>query len=177
MLVYLCSTLYRWAGAGRKRGMYFMGSIMRRSFTLVSLRGPVGWILFGLVWTLAVAGVVFKSFAVGRFAAASAIDYRFHGWVVIFAVHPLIHAINPHGLLWLGAGGLAYTLGIVFSRWIGLPASTLDGKCLCWQKRCALLPIPFYVVKPAGELCQTAFCTAIRLPTLLLGWICYQTFD
>jgi hemolysin III len=64
--------------------------------------------------TLAVAGVVFKSFAVGRFAVASAVVYLFQGWVVIFAVHPLMHAISPHGLIWLLAGGLAYTLGIVF---------------------------------------------------------------
>ena len=83
-------------------------------FTLVSLRGPVGWILFSIVWTLAIAGVVFKSFAVGRFAVASAIVYLFQGWVVIFAVRPLIHAISPQGLIWLGAGGLAYTFGIVF---------------------------------------------------------------
>ncbi len=67
-----------------------------------------------IVWTLAIAGVIFKSFAVGRFAVASAAVYLFQGWVVIFAARPLMDAISPHGLIWLGAGGLAYMLGIVF---------------------------------------------------------------
>ena len=83
-------------------------------FTLVSLHGPVGWVLFGVVWTLAVAGVIFKSLAVGLFAVASALVYLFQGWFIVFAARPLLHAIGWHGIAWLGAGGLAYTLGIVF---------------------------------------------------------------
>jgi hemolysin III len=80
----------------------------------VSLRGPAGWTLFGIVWALAIAGIVFKSFAVDRFAVASVLVYLFQGWVVVFAARPLVHAISPHGLLWLAAGGAAYTLGIIF---------------------------------------------------------------
>jgi hemolysin III len=63
---------------------------------------------------MALAGIVFKCFAVGRFEVASALAYLFQGWVVVFAVRPLIHAIGWYGMLWLGAGGVAYTLGIVF---------------------------------------------------------------
>jgi hemolysin III len=63
---------------------------------------------------MAIAGVIFKSFAVDRFAVASALVYLFQGWFVVFAARPLLHTIGWHGMMWLGAGGLAYTLGIAF---------------------------------------------------------------
>jgi hemolysin III len=66
------------------------------------------------VWGLAAAGVIFKSFAVDRYQVASALVYLFQGWFVVVAARPLIQAIGWHGIMWLGAGGLAYTLGIVF---------------------------------------------------------------
>ncbi len=123
VLVYICSTLYHSLVRTRARHLFHVldhGAIYLliagtyTPFTLVSLRGPVGWTLFGIVWTLAIAGVIFKSFAVGQFEIASAGVYLFQGWVVVFAARPLIHAISPQGLIWLGAGGLAYTFGIVF---------------------------------------------------------------
>jgi hemolysin III len=123
VLVYLCSTLYHSLVRTRARhvfhvldhsAIYLLIAGTYTPFTLVSLRGPVGWTLFAIVWALAIAGIIFKSFAIGRFAVASAVVYLFQGWIVIFAVRPLMHAISPHGLLWLGAGGIAYTLGIVF---------------------------------------------------------------
>ena len=123
VLVYLCSTLYHSLVRTRARhvlhvldhsAIYLLIAGTYTPFTLVSLRGPVGWSLFAIVWTLAIAGIIFKSFAVGRFEVASAVVYLFQGWIVIFAARPLMHAISPHGLLWLGAGGVAYTLGIVF---------------------------------------------------------------
>ena len=63
---------------------------------------------------LAVAGVIVKSFAVGRYEVASALVYLLQGWLIVFAAQPLVHAIGWHGLAWMGAGGLAYTLGILF---------------------------------------------------------------
>jgi hemolysin III len=83
-------------------------------YCLVTLRGPWGWTLFGVVWALAVAGVIFKSFAVGRFEVASALVYLGQGWFVVIAVVPLVQTLGWHGMMWLGAGGVAYTLGIVF---------------------------------------------------------------
>jgi len=71
-------------------------------------------VLFGFVWTLAVAGVVFKSLLIERFAVASALVYLLQGWVIVFAIRPLFQAIGGHGLAWLVAGGIFYTLGIVF---------------------------------------------------------------
>ena len=123
VLVYLCSTLYHSLVRTRARhvfhvldhsAIYLLIAGTYTPFTLVSLRGAVGWTLFAIVWTLAIAGIIFKSFAVGRFAAASTIVYLFQGWVVVFAARPLIHAIGPQGLLWLGVGGAAYTLGVIF---------------------------------------------------------------
>ena len=123
VLVYVCSTLYHSLVRTRARhvfqvldhsAIYLLIAGTYTPFTLVSLRGPVGWVLFGIVWTLAVAGVIFKSIAVGKFAVASTLVYLFQGWFVVFAAHPLLQAIGWHGVMWLGAGGLAYTLGVVF---------------------------------------------------------------
>jgi hemolysin III len=123
VLVYLCSTLYHSLVRTRARhvfhvldhsAIYLLIAGTYTPFTLVSLRGPLGWFVFAVEWSLALAGVVFKSFAVDRFAVASAAVYLFQGWFIVFAARPLIHAIGWHGLLWLAAGGLAYTLGIVF---------------------------------------------------------------
>jgi hemolysin III len=123
VLVYVCSTLYHSLVRTRARhvlqvldhsAIYLLIAGTYTPFTLVSLRGRVGWILFGVVWSLAVAGVIFKSFAVNRFAVASALVYLFQGWLIVFAGQPVLHALGWHCVLWLGAGGLAYTGGIVF---------------------------------------------------------------
>ena len=123
VLVYVCSTLYHSLVRTRARhvfqvldhaAIYLLIAGTYTPFTLVSLRGTTGWLLFAFVWTLAVAGVIFKSFAVGRFAVASALVYLLQGWVIVFAGHQLFNAVGLHGVLWLAAGGLAYTLGIVF---------------------------------------------------------------
>jgi hemolysin III len=123
VLVYVCSTLYHSLVRTRARhvlqvldhsAIYLLIAGTYTPFTLVSLRGRVGWILFAVVWSLAVAGVIFKSFAVNRFAVASALVYLFQGWFVVVAGGPLMRAVGLHGMLWLGAGGLAYTLGVVF---------------------------------------------------------------
>jgi hemolysin III len=123
VLVYVCSTLYHSLVRTRARhvfqvldhsAIYLLIAGTYTPFTLVSLRGPVGWFMFSVVWALAIAGVIFKSFAVGRFPVASALIYLFQGWFAVFALRPLDQAIGWHGILWLAAGGLAYTLGVVF---------------------------------------------------------------
>jgi hemolysin III len=123
VLVYVCSTLYHSLVRTRARhvfhvldhsAIYLLIAGTYTPFALVALRGAVGWTLFGFVWALAVAGVIFKSFAVGRFEVASALVYLFQGWCGVFATGMLAKAIGWHGVIWLGAGGMAYTLGIVF---------------------------------------------------------------
>ena len=123
VLVYVCSTLYHSLVRTRARhvfhildhsSIYLLIAGTYTPFCLVSLRGPLGWTLFCVEWSLAVSGVVFKSFAVDRFEVASALVYLAQGWFIVVAVGPLVHTLGWHGLAWLGAGGLAYTLGIVF---------------------------------------------------------------
>jgi len=122
-LVYLCSTLYHSMVRTRARhvfqildhsAIYLLIAGTYTPFALISLGGSTGWMLFGAVWALAVGGVVFKSLAIGRFEVVSALVYLFQGWMVVFAIKPLLHAVGWHGMDWLIAGGAAYTLGIVF---------------------------------------------------------------
>jgi hemolysin III len=83
-------------------------------FTLVTLRGPWGWALFGVVWGLAVAGVVFKALFVRRLKVLSVAIYLLMGWLVVTAAGPLMRGLPKGGLALLLAGGLAYTAGTVF---------------------------------------------------------------
>ncbi len=128
VLVYLCSTLYHSLVRTRARpvfhvldhsAIYLLIAGTYTPFTLVSLRGSLGWTLFGAVWLLAVAGVVAKSVAMehftrGSLAFVSTAIYLIQGWLVIFVGRSLLQAIGWHAMLWLAAGGLAYTLGVVF---------------------------------------------------------------
>jgi hemolysin III len=83
-------------------------------FTLVTLRGPWGWSLFGVVWLLAVAGIIFKLFFTGRLRRLSTGIYLGMGWLSIVAIQPILQTLSADTLLWLLAGGLAYTIGTAF---------------------------------------------------------------
>jgi hemolysin III len=90
-------------------------------FSLVSLRGPWGWSLFGVIWGLAVLGIVFKATMLRRWPVASVVLYLVMGWVAIVAIRPMLENVAPGGLALLLAGGLAYTAGVVFYAWKRLP--------------------------------------------------------
>lgn len=83
-------------------------------FLLVSLRGPWGWSLFGVIWGLALAGVLFKFWFVERFVILSTAIYIAMGWLVVIAAKPVITHVPFTALIWLLAGGLAYTGGVIF---------------------------------------------------------------
>lgn len=123
LLLYLCSTLYHaLPGVRVKRvfrildhsAIYLLIAGTYTPFALVTLRGPWGWSLFGVVWTLAVCGIVFKSLFTGRMEALSNAVYLAMGWVALVAIRPLLHVLPWEGFLWLLAGGIAYTGGMVF---------------------------------------------------------------
>lgn len=82
-------------------------------FTLVTLHGRTGWILFAVVWSIALLGVVLKLFFTGRYKLVSTLMYVAMGWVIIFAAGPLMDHLPPAALYWIVAGGIAYTLGAV----------------------------------------------------------------
>lgn len=88
---------------------------------LTVLRSPLGWTLFGIVWGLAVGGVVFKAFFTKKFLVLSTLFYVGMGWLIVLAWEPLQAALQPGGIQLLVAGGLLYTIGAVFYVWRGFP--------------------------------------------------------
>jgi hemolysin III len=83
-------------------------------FLLVNLRGAWGWSLFGVVWGLAMAGIVFKFWFVERFGFLSTTVYLLMGWLVVIAARPVLSHVPASELIWLAAGGLCYTAGVIF---------------------------------------------------------------
>jgi hemolysin III len=82
-------------------------------FTLVTLNGHTGWWIFGITWGLALTGIILKLFFTGRFEIVSTLMYVFMGWVIVFAIEPLVNNFSAEGIAWLVAGGVAYTLGAI----------------------------------------------------------------
>ena len=123
VLLYTASTLYHAVRSPRAKhvlrildhgAIYLLIAGTYTPFTLVTLRGGLGWTLFGLVWGLALVGILFKVFHVGRFPIVSMLVYLSMGWLVVIAWKPVLRTIPGGGIAWLVAGGLAYTAGILF---------------------------------------------------------------
>ena len=89
-------------------------------FMLVNLRDTWGWTLFGVVWTLALLGVLFQVSLLRRWQGISLSLYIGMGWVVVVAIKPMLDAVAPGGLILLLLGGLAYTSGVGFYLWKSL---------------------------------------------------------
>ena len=123
IVLYLSSTLYH---SFRQRSVKRIFHVFDHSsiylliagtytpFTLVTLHGPWGWSLFGIIWTLAIAGVAKDALFHGRLRAVSVGLYLMMGWLIVIAFEPLKHALPISGIAWLMAGGLVYTIGIAF---------------------------------------------------------------
>jgi len=123
ILLYLFSTLYHSARGRAKtilqkfdhNAIYLLIAGTYTPFTLVTLRGPWGWALFGVVWGLAVLGIVIDSLHQRNARRIlPVVIYLLMGWVALVALGPLIEALPRSGLLWLVGGGLFYTVGIAF---------------------------------------------------------------
>ena len=95
-------------------GIYVVIAGSYTPFALVSLREGSGWTIFGLVWGLAAAGVVFKTFMTHRLAFLAPVFYIALGWMIVIDLEGLLTTVPLKGVLWLLAGGLCYTGGIVF---------------------------------------------------------------
>ena len=81
--------------------------------TLITLNGTTGWMVFGVSWAMALTGITLKVFFTGRFNILSTLMYVFMGWIIVFAITPLINSLSTEGLFWLFAGGVAYTTGAI----------------------------------------------------------------
>ncbi|AHK78285.1 hemolysin D [Ectothiorhodospira haloalkaliphila] len=123
VVLYLSSTLYHAMPQGRAKRVFrvvdhsvifLMIAGTYTPFTLGVLGGPWGWTLFGLVWGLAGLGVLLKSFNGLSHPVLSTGLYLLMGWLVVIAIVPLYNLMPTPGLMWLVAGGLAYTGGVVF---------------------------------------------------------------
>lgn len=90
-------------------------------FVLVTLRGPLGWTLFGIVWALAIIGIIFKVFFIRRFMILSTVFYVLMGWMVIIAIKPLYAGLQFDGFMLLLTGGILYTIGAIFYVWTRIP--------------------------------------------------------
>jgi hemolysin III len=123
IFMYLFSTLYHVLPESRAKGLFRVldhGAIFLliagtyTPFTLGVLRGAWGWTLFGLVWGMAVLGLAMKATGSLRYPRLSTGLYLAMGWLIVIAIRPLWLKMPLSGILWLLAGGLAYTVGVAF---------------------------------------------------------------
>lgn len=121
--LFLASTLYHALHATPARNLfrtldhcaiYLLIAGTYTPFLLVSMRGGVGWWLFGAIWTLATAGVITKLWFRDRFPRLSLAGYLAMGWLVLLAMPQVVAAVDGGGIAWLVAGGLSYSLGAAF---------------------------------------------------------------
>lgn len=129
VLLYTASTLYHGIRSPRAKrvlrvldhsAIYLLIAGTYTPFMLISLRGGWGWSIFGVIWGLAITGVILKPFLVDRFPVVSPILYILMGWLVIVAVKPVLASVGMGVFVWVMLGGIAYTGGIIFYA--------LDGK-------------------------------------------------
>lgn len=129
VLLYTASTLYHsFDGTAKKifkkidhYAIYFLIAGTYTPFTLVTMGGAWGWSIFGVVWGLALLGIVIELLPFDRRRILPVIIYLLMGWVVVVALGPLVQSLPPSGLAWLVAGGVIYTLGVIFyalDKWI-----------------------------------------------------------
>lgn len=160
VLLYLASALYHSAWSPRLKHIfrildhaciYLLIAGTYTPFALLVLQGSWGWTIFFLVWGLAAAGVVFQVFSVHRFKALATLAYLLLGWMIVIAIKPLVAHLSLGGLLWLVAGGLAYTVGVGFYVWERLPYSHAIWHLfvLCGSL-CHFFAVLFYVL-PLGS--------------------------
>lgn len=121
--LYLASTLFHMTRKQKLRNklnifdhaaIYFLIAGTYTPFLLVTIRGPWGWSLFGVIWGLAILGIVLKFFFIGRYDILSALIYVIMGWLIIVAIEPMNSNLPPAAMWWLLGGGLAYTIGMIF---------------------------------------------------------------
>jgi hemolysin III len=129
VILYTCSTLLHSLRGKAKdvfeildhSAIYLLIAGTYTPFLLVTLRGPLGWSLFGIVWGLALVGIVFKAYFVKKFILLSTLFYIGMGWMIIVAFPVLLRLLPTGGILWLVIGGVLYTVGSLFYVWRGIP--------------------------------------------------------
>lgn len=122
-VLYLASTLYhalphprakRWFKVIDHCAIYLLIAGTYTPFSLIGLRGHGGLTLFTVAWSLAAAGILFKLLTTGRFRGVSTALYVAMGWMAVFAGPAMLEHLPTSTLIWLAAGGIAYTVGVLF---------------------------------------------------------------
>ncbi|MFV0542127.1 MAG: PAQR family membrane homeostasis protein TrhA [Marinicella pacifica] len=122
MLLYAASTIYHMTQTPARRirwrvvdhaAIYILIAGTYTPFMLTTLRGSLGWTLFGVTWGIAFVGIILKLFFTGRFTVVSTLMYVAMGWLIMFAIKPLAAALPEAGIYWLIAGGISYTVGAI----------------------------------------------------------------
>lgn len=122
MILYAASAIYHSATTSKSRtrsniidhaSIYGLIAGTYTPFTLVTLNGTIGWVIFGISWGLALTGMILKLFFTGKYDLISTGMYIFMGWIIVFAIKPLINNLPSEGVIWLFAGGISYTIGAV----------------------------------------------------------------
>ena len=123
LTLYAASTLYHRSREEKLRArlrifdhaaIYVLIAGTYTPFTLITLKGNTGWILFTMVWTMALIGIILKLFFTGKYNILSTAMYVGMGWLIIFAINPLMATLPSEGLYYLLAGGAFYTIGAIF---------------------------------------------------------------
>jgi hemolysin III len=123
VLLYLSSTLYHSTQEPRRKyifriidhsAIYLLIAGTYTPFMLVTLQGTRGWVMFGIVWFLALTGILYKIFFINRHVVISTLFYLAMGWMIMFSIGDLFRNLPQNGIILLGAGGLAYTFGMLF---------------------------------------------------------------
>lgn len=121
--LYAVSTIYHSTKQGKLKdffrqmdyiSIYLMIAGSYTPFTLITLQGVWGWTIFGIIWLLAVAGIIQEIVLGKKTRKFSIIIYVVMGWLILIAIKPLVNSLPAGGLWWLVAGGLSYTFGIIF---------------------------------------------------------------
>jgi hemolysin III len=156
VLMYSASSLYHLVNHPRiKQGLrvldhaaiYLLIAGTYTPILLISIRGGWGWSLFGVVWGMAVAGIILKLFYVGRFVLLSTGIYIAMGWMVLVAAGPLFAHVPHGGIAWLFAGGIVYTAGVIFFLWEHLPFNhAIWHLFVIGGSVCHFLAVLFYVL-------------------------------
>lgn len=122
VLLYAASTFYHSATTHRLRmklnvldhaSIYILIAGTYTPFAMVTLSGTTGLIILWTVWLCALAGIILKLFFTGRYQLLSTIMYVAMGWIIVFAINPLMQNLSSEGLTWLFAGGISYTIGAI----------------------------------------------------------------
>ena len=122
VLTYATSTIYHSSRSPLQRSrmrimdhacIYLLIASTYTPFVLIVLQGFIGWTIFGISWGMAITGITLKIFFTGRYRLLSTLMYFFMGWLIVFAIVPLIEKMPVIGMRWLVAGGLAYSMGAI----------------------------------------------------------------